>query len=89
MDSEDKFWAWIWGLCAIVIVVGISCITYYNTETYRTAIELAKLGVNPAVIKCMDVNWSSTGNHDICKAILTGTGLTIEDTRELIEKMQE
>lgn len=89
MDSEDKFWAWLWGLTAIVIVVIASCITYYNTETYRTSIALAKLGVNPAIIKCMDINWTVTGNHDICKAILTGASLTLEETRDLVERLQE
>lgn len=89
MDSEEQFWAWLWGLAAIVVIVIASCITYYNTEGYRTSIELAKLGVNPAIIKCMDISWIQTGNHDICKAILTGTGLSIGETRDLIENLQE
>ena len=80
MDSENKFWAWLWGLAAIVSVVGIS---------YSTTVALAELGVNPAIIKCMDINWTTTGNHDICKAVLTGAGLSIEETKDLVEKLQE
>lgn len=86
MDAEGKFWAWVIGCFTIVVIAITICITYYTTDGNRLALKLVQEGVNPAIARCLHVNWEFTGTHDICKAVLTDGDWSIEEIDKLMEQ---
>ena len=88
MNSEEKFYAYIMSLVAIVAIALISGLIYYNLEQGKLPLLLVEKGINPAVVRCINVSWSITSNYIICNKILANEGLSKKEAKKLVEELR-
>lgn len=69
MNEEGKFYAVVWTLAAIVIVVTLICCTVKGLHNNTTLLEMVKAGANPLEAKCA-VKGSGNGGDD-CNILMS------------------
>lgn len=99
--EDNNLYAWIWGIVAIVAVVAIASLTYYNLEAKSNVqisneFKVKKLefqqtmvkdyNVSPAVLECLERDWDNVSVYQICKEVLSNSELTREEAERLVEK---
>lgn len=52
-------------------------------------LKLVDQGVSPAVMECLNRNWSTVSVHNICKTVLTNYNLTRKEAEELVNELRE
>lgn len=52
MNSEDKFWACVWGMIATIIIVVAFCITLYWISYDKKVVSMIESGVPPIEAVC-------------------------------------
>lgn len=104
MEGKHKVEMWVWACVTIMIVCLISSITYYNIITpsvedraheYKKQVieykeNMIKIyGISPAVLECIDRNWSDLSVYQICKEVLANHNMTKQQAEKLAEKLRE
>jgi len=86
--TDNKLYALMWVIVGVVLCSLISGITIYNIHKNEMPLRMIKNGVNPAVLECLDKNWTYVSVHEICKNVLTDSNLTNDEANELVEKLR-
>jgi hypothetical protein len=72
MNSNERFFIWVWSLCAAVLVVFTVSIAVYNTHYSNTVARMVlEGGVDPMRIKCA-MN-DSLGDDPVCMILINNT----------------
>lgn len=74
LDGDQKMVMFAIGCFVTVIVLLISCITYYNIEKNNMVERMVDKGVSPAVLECVALIRTSP-DHEVCRFVLTGGDL--------------
>jgi hypothetical protein len=61
MNSEDKFWAYIWSIAASVLIAAMVFGTVSSDLERKTMLEMVSKGANPMEVSCA----FNVGQNDI------------------------
>lgn len=86
--EDNKLYAYLWSLLAVVVVVVSSSAFYTNIHQSELPLRLIEQGISPAVARCTDVSWNITSNYVICKEVLANSRLTKKEATKLAEELK-
>lgn len=81
---------WICLAFTICFVASILIIPDMDKPTdNEIMLRLVERGVSPAVMECLNRNWSTISVFEICKTVLTDSDLTHVEAEELVNELRQ
>jgi hypothetical protein len=72
MDSNQKFWVWIWGMVLAFLMGCFSCVTVLAWNTHDKWEKAVNNGADPMVIACALNGATTTGETAVCTILAQG-----------------
>jgi len=90
--SDNALWMGFW-ICvafSVCFIAGLLILPGMDKPSdNEIMLRMTEKGVSPAVMECLDRNWSQISVFQICQTVLTNNDLTREEAEELVDGLRE
>lgn len=90
--TENTLWMGFWFCLTFIICFIVASFVFRQTSRptdNEVMLKLIDHGISPAVMECLDRDWTSLPVFEICRKVLTINNLTRKEAEELVNQLKE